>query len=177
MIREFSLILALRSPWPARWTAEDDYPLRSRNGHASTTQIGPPVRTVMQARVRFAETDAAGIVHYAQYLRYLEAGRAEALRAAGLSSEMIATCLLQARLDDVVIRYRAPAHFDEVLEIHAWVLDVSGSAFRFAYEIHRPADQVLIATSETHHTWTEPTASANPRLADWLLSALDQLRG
>lgn len=160
-----------------RGTAEDDYSPRSGDGHARTTQIGAPVRTVIQARVRFAETDAAGIVHYAQYLRYLEAGRAEALRATGLSSDMIATCLVQARLDDVVIRYRAPAHFDELLEIHSWVLDVSGSAFRFAYEIHRAADQALIATSETRHTWIEPTPSANQRPPDWLLSAFDQLLG
>ncbi len=127
--------------------------------------------------MRFADTDAAGIVHYARYLAYLETGRTEALRAAGLSSEMIAACGVQARLVQAVVRYRAPARFDDLLDVHTWVLDVSDSQFRFAYELHRPLDQVLIATGETVHAWTGPESSASGQSPAWLLAALRQLRG
>jgi acyl-CoA thioester hydrolase len=118
----------------------------------------------MQMRVRYAETDAAGIVHYARYLGYLKAARAEALRAAGLSSEMIATYSLHAWLLQAVIRYRASAKFDDLLDVHARVLDVSEPQFRFAYEIQRPGDQVVIATSETRPglTHNRPLASTSP---------------
>ena len=134
------------------------------------------MRRKTQTRVRFAETDAAGIVHYAQYLGYLEAGRAEALRAVGFSSEMIADCGIHGRLLEAEIRYRAPAHFDELLEIQAWIVEVSDSNFRFGYEIQRPADQALVATAETLHEWTDDSASGSARLPERLLTALDQLR-
>jgi acyl-CoA thioester hydrolase len=126
--------------------------------------------------VRFAETDAAGIVHYAQYLAYFEAGRADALRSAGVSSEMIASCSLHARLLEAVMRYRAPARFDDLLDIYAWVVEASDSRFRFAYEIQRGPDQVVIATGETQHEWTDPNQSPHG-VPHWLLAALHQLRG
>jgi acyl-CoA thioester hydrolase len=128
-------------------------------------------------RVRFAETDAAGIVHYAQYMGYLEAGRSEALRGVGVSSEIIAECSAHARILEAVIRYRAPAHFDELLEVHTWVADVFDSHFRFSYEIQRAGDQVLIATAETLHRWTDAELDSVVHPPALLLAALDQLRG
>ena len=133
------------------------------------------MRSMTQTRVRFAETDAAGIVHYAQYLGYLEAGRAEALRSAGLTSANVATCTLSARLVDAVIRYRATARFDDLLEVHAWVTEVADPQFRFGYEIQRASDQGLIATAETLHTWAEPNPGTSRQLPPWLLIALDRL--
>jgi acyl-CoA thioester hydrolase len=129
-----------------------------------------------QARVRFAETDAAGIVHYAQYLAYFEAGRADALRSAGLSSEMIVACSLHARLLEADLRYRAPARFDDLLDIYTWVVEASGSRFRFACEILRVLDRVVIATGETLHEWTDPNQACDS-VPHWLFAALDQLRG
>ena len=134
------------------------------------------MRTKSQIRVRYADTDAAGIVHYAKYLAYVEAARAEALRTAGLSSAMIGTYSMHTKLLQAIMRYRAPAHFDDLLDVHAWVLHVSESQFRFAYEIQRPADQVHIATIETLHTWNDPQSQVGVNSPDWLRMALSQLR-
>jgi acyl-CoA thioester hydrolase len=126
--------------------------------------------------VRYADTDAAGIVHYARYLGYLEAAGAEALRTVGLSSEMIVTYRVHTSLLQVIMRYRAPAHFDDLLDVHTWVVDVSESQFRFGHEIQRAADQVLIATSQTVHTWNHPQSPVGVNSPDWLRAALNQLR-
>ena len=134
------------------------------------------VRTKTEVRVRYADTDAAGIVHYARYLGFLEAARAEALRTAGLSSEMIVAYSMHTRVLHAVLRYRAPARFDDLLDVHAWVLDVGDSQFRFAYEIQRAADEVLIATSETVHAWTDPQSGIGVNSPDWFRAALGQLR-
>jgi acyl-CoA thioesterase FadM len=75
-----------------------------------------------------------------------------------------------------VIRYRASARFDDPLDVNAWVLEVSEPQFRFAYEIQRHADQVVIATSETVHTWTDPESDTGVHFPDWLRAALHQLR-
>ena len=135
------------------------------------------MRSVTQVRVRFAETDAAGIVHYAQYLNYLDAGRAAALRSTGLSSDWVAQCSIHARLLQAAIQYRSAAHFDEVLDVYTWLSDWVAVEFRFAYEIRRAADQVLVASAKTLHGWLDPTIPTGAPPPVWLRNALEQLRG
>ena len=77
---------------------------------------------------------------------------------------------------EATIRYRAPAMFDEVLVVQAKVVDVASARFRFAYEIRRAADQILIATGETLHAWTGADSSHTDDLPDWFRTALEQLR-
>jgi acyl-CoA thioester hydrolase len=134
------------------------------------------VRLTTHLRVRFADTDAAGIVHYAHYLAFFETGRAEAFRQLGLSQARLVACELQAPVLEATLRYRTPARFDEVLSVQVWVAELTDVRFRFGYEIHRATDQALVATGETLHAWTEPVSepAATP---EWLRAALVQLSG
>jgi acyl-CoA thioester hydrolase len=129
------------------------------------------VRSTTQLRVRFADTDAAGIVYYATYLAYLEAGRAESLRRLGLEQQDVVAFALRAPLLEASIRYRASARFDDLLEVETWVSELGDAGVGFAYELRRPADGVVIATARTLHRWTEP-APPPPRLR----AALEHLR-
>src|SRR5205807_2193637 len=82
-------------------------------------------------RVRFAETDAQGVVHNSVFLvwfevariAYLEefAGGYPALRAQGLESFVL----------ESHVRYRQPAHFDDRLRINARIGELRGARFRF----------------------------------------------
>jgi acyl-CoA thioester hydrolase len=66
-------------------------------------------------RVYYEDTDLAGIVYYANYLRFLERGRSEMVREAGISQlEMKAQgpCLRRARVE---ADYLKPAHFEDEL--------------------------------------------------------------
>jgi len=74
----------------------------------------------MQRRVEFADTDTAGILHFASYYRYMEEAEHAFFRSLGLS-------VMQKQADGSVIgwprvsascTYEAPAHFEDVLEIH-----------------------------------------------------------
>jgi acyl-CoA thioester hydrolase len=134
------------------------------------------VLSATQLRVRFADTDAAGIVHYARYLAFFEAGRAEAIRQLNLPRARVATFALRAPVLEATIRYRAPARFDDVLVVQAWVAEIAGPRFRFAYEIHHVGDQVLIATGETLHAWTDVGLSHPIDPPNWLRTALEQIR-
>ena len=135
------------------------------------------MRSTTQVRVRFADTDAAGIVHYAHYLAFLEAGRAEALRQLGLPQARIAACELQAPVLEAVLRYRAPARFDDVLMIQTWVAELDGARFRFRYEIRHAENQALVAASETLHAWTDASSAEAVEPPEWLRAALEQLSG
>jgi acyl-CoA thioester hydrolase len=124
-------------------------------------------------RVRYADTDAAGIVHYARYLAYLEVARAEALRALGVAPEAVAAFSVAARVLEAKLHYRAPARFDDLLDVGARVTKVSDTRFHWAYEIRRNSDQQMVLTAETEHCWSDggpsPRASSIP---PWVRDAL-----
>ena len=134
------------------------------------------LRQTTQVRVRYADTDAAGIVHYAKYLANLEAARAEALRAVGLDRESVAAFLLKAPVQEARLQYRSPARFDELLDVTAWVINVSDALCRWQYEVLRHADGDVVLTAETDHRWSDsPRAVQGPSTQLEISRALAQL--
>lgn len=89
-------------------------------------------------RVLYIDTDAARVVHHATYLRYFEAARIEFLRSTGWD---YAGWLEREKLGLPVaenwVKYRAPAYFDDLLEVDTWVWQGTRAALRFQYEIRR----------------------------------------
>lgn len=75
-------------------------------------------RGVHVQRVRYADTDKAAVVHHAAYLSFLEAGRIEFFRDSGFD---YATFERETGTGmpvvECTLRYRAPARFDDVLEV------------------------------------------------------------
>ncbi|MEW6252729.1 MAG: thioesterase family protein [Planctomycetota bacterium] len=77
----------------------------------------PLVSCDIQIRVRYAEVDAMGYLHHAQYFVYFEQGRTELLRLNGIryrDMEERGIFYVVARLE---CRYRAPARYDDVLTL------------------------------------------------------------
>jgi acyl-CoA thioester hydrolase len=108
-----------------------------------------------EIRVRYAETDKMGIVHHANYLVWFEAGRSELCRSRGFSyKEMEAGGLLML-VAESYLRYKAPAHYEDILIIRTKVSEVRSRSIRFIYEVYRPEDDVLIAEGETLHLVTD----------------------
>jgi acyl-CoA thioester hydrolase len=134
------------------------------------------VRQTFQLRVRYADTDAAGIVHYARYLGYLEVARAEALRSAGLTRKSVASFLLAAPVLNAKLQYRAPARFDDLLDVAAWVTKVLDEEFHWVYEIRKNADQGLVLVGETVHWWSDGEGSPRrSNVPSWVRDVLQRL--
>ncbi len=69
-------------------------------------------------RVYYEDTDLAGIVYYANYLKFIERGRSEWVRALGLDqAAMKAAGEGVFAVRRVVADYRAPAQFDDLLDV------------------------------------------------------------
>jgi len=69
-------------------------------------------------RVYYEDTDAGGIVYYANYLKYLERARTEWLRMLGFEQDQLrADFDIVFAVRAVEIQYKKPAHFNEMLEI------------------------------------------------------------
>lgn len=98
-------------------------------------------------RVRFGDTDAAGVVYYATYQRFFEAGRAEMLRAAGLPGSEIFKRGLLLPVIECWARFHKPAHYDDKLEIISWIHEVGPSSVLFGTRVDR--GETIIAEAGT----------------------------
>ena len=72
-------------------------------------------------RVRYAETDAMGIVHHANYLVWFEAGRGDYFRHLGVSYEEVEERGYLLPLSEAYVRYAAPAHYGEMILVRTWI--------------------------------------------------------
>ncbi len=80
---------------------------------------------VLPLRVYYEDTDAAGIVYYANYLKFTERARADMLRLAGITQrELLANDGLAFTVRRCEVDYLAPARLDDELEVHTRVLKV-----------------------------------------------------
>lgn len=102
-------------------------------------------------RVRYADTDAMGVVYYANYLAYFEVGRVELLRAAEADYRGIEAGGVVAAVTRADCRYLAPARFDDLLAICARVASIGRATMRFEYEIRREPEGTLLAHGYTEH--------------------------
>jgi len=100
--------------------------------------------------VRYAETDAQGVVHHANYLTWFEEGRSEFLRQQGCYySEMerdgFFVIVAQATVD-----YRAPSYYEDRITIATTLVKGRGRILEFTYEATNQ-DGVLVAEGRTRH--------------------------
>ncbi len=101
-------------------------------------------------RVIYGDTDQMGIVYYANYLRYFEAGRNEFIRAKGLRyRDFEAQYRLMLPVVEAQVTYRAPARYDDLIAVETALCDVKRASARFEYRIVRGGD--LVATGHTVH--------------------------
>lgn len=108
-------------------------------------------------RVYYGDTDMAGIVYYANYLRWFEAGRYELLHAVGLSYSVLQDAGRTLPVIDARCSYRSPARYEDELELETRVDQIKNVSLRISYRLVRVADGVLIATGETGHACVDAT--------------------
>jgi len=98
---------------------------------------------VLPVRVYYEDTDAAGIVYYANYLKYAERARTEMLRTIGVE---------QGRLRDEPgmvfvmregeVKYRRPARLDDALMVETALIELGAASVRMRQVIRRASEEV-----------------------------------
>ncbi len=105
-------------------------------------------------RVYYEDTDAGGIVYHANYLRFAERGRTEALRDLGVPhAEMSALHGLFFMVRRIKVDYLAPARLDDSLVVETTTLAVGGATVELRQDVVRAkgaesGDEVLLARIE-----------------------------
>ncbi len=101
---------------------------------------------VLPVRVYYEDTDAAGIVYYANYLKFAERARTEMLRSAGLDHPQLwAGDGIGFVVRQCLIDYLAPARLDDRLMVHTWIEAVAGASLAMAQVVRRDDEEADLA--------------------------------
>lgn len=123
-------------------------------------------------RVRYAETDQAGIVYHSNYLIWFEVGRVELCRDHGFNyRDMEREADAMMSVTKAQVTYRQPARYDDVILVRTRLAEMRSRALRFVYEVRRAADHALLAEGETAHIVINAAGRARsipPQYADLL---------
>jgi len=111
----------------------------------------PGLESTSRIRVRYAETDAMGVVYYANYLLWFEVGRTDLLRGAGWSYRELEADGYMLPVLEAHCEYRQPARYDDELDVKTTGALVSPVRVKFVYDVVRLADDVQLATGFTVH--------------------------
>ena len=105
-------------------------------------------------KIYYEDTDAGGVVYYANYLKFLERARSEAIYSLGLSNKEI---LEKEGVIIIVkscnIEYKKPAKFEDEIEIFSNIIEVKNSSFKMhqvikrKFDIISKADVVLVTVN------------------------------
>ena len=107
--------------------------------------------TSINLPVRFAETDAMGVVHHSVYIIWFEAGRVALLEAAGIPYAEVAAGGNHFAVTAVQVEYRASARFGDVVRVTSYLESVRSRQVKFRYEVHTIADNNFLASGSTEH--------------------------
>lgn len=93
---------------------------------------------VWPVRVYWEDTDAGGVVYYANYLKFCERARSEWLRSLGLDQQAMAVRdQVLFVVSSAQVRYIAPARLDDLLEVSVIIAQAGGASLDLLQEVRR----------------------------------------
>lgn len=114
-----------------------------------------PVIIESNFHVRYAETDAMGVVHHAAYLVYFEEARSHYMRELGSDYANIESDGFRLPVSEVGLRYVGSLRYGDRVIIRTWVEENKSRRIRFAYEVCKEGDETVLVTGFTQHIWTD----------------------
>ncbi len=152
--------LSRRAATALRVSRDLDQPYRG--GFAASKRGGREHRFALT--VYFEDTDTAGIVYYANYLKFMERARSDMLRCAGIDQ--------QAELDssgsayavaEVAIKYRKPARLGDDLVIVSTIETVRAASVTINQRVMRGAEDIAFATVTAAFLTADQRPQRQPR--------------
>jgi acyl-CoA thioester hydrolase len=129
-------------------------------------------------RVYWEDTDAGGIVYYANYLKYFERARSDWLRSAGIvQSDVKEQGMGMFVVNEVQLKYHNPARLDDLLRVSAAVVQLRGASITMAQEawrIHPKTGEKtqLLVIGQVSAAWVDPVQMKPARIPTSLREAL-----
>lgn len=131
---------------------------------------------VFPVRVYYEDTDALGIVYYANYFKFAERARTEMLRELGFprsgSDGTVSFTVRRCAAD-----YIKPAHLDDALEVHTKILSVGGASVSADQTVKREGDDIARLEVRLACLGAEGRAARMPAALRQALSKFSERKG
>jgi len=124
-------------------------------------------------RTRYGECDAQKVVFNARYAEYVDLATIEFLRGIGFS-EALVNGTLDYQVVRLAIEWKAPARFDQVLEISVFAKQLGHTSFTVAMEFRIAGSAAVIATAETVYVMVDPQTLQKTPLSAEFRAALER---
>jgi acyl-CoA thioester hydrolase len=124
-------------------------------------------------RVRYAETDAMGVVYHANYLVWFEVGRGEYFRALGQDYGQWEQRGYLLPVSEAYARFHAPARFGDLVTVRTRVEQIRSRGLTLGYEVVHADSQQRLASGWTRHICTDGEGQAC-RLPPEMLSGVEK---
>jgi acyl-CoA thioester hydrolase len=124
-------------------------------------------------RVRYQECDAQHVVFNARYGDYIDLACFEFLRAALPSPRDVFDGTFEIQTVRQVVDWKAPARFDDVLEISVWANRIGTTSFTLSFELRRASEGALLVTSETVYVHVDPKSFSKREIEPRMRTALE----
>jgi acyl-CoA thioester hydrolase len=128
-------------------------------------------------RVRFAETDLQAIVFNGNYLTYYDVAWTEYFRAVGFRWQDLITTGAETVLARTTLEFKAPARFDDLLEIYTRVSRIGNTSITFEFEIYREGEAQLINAASSLYVCVDPQTLNSVRVPEALRARLSEFEG
>ena len=111
------------------------------------------MKFIWPVRVYYEDTDSGGVVYYANYLKFMERARTEWLRSLGLEQDQLLEQFgVLFAVSTVALDYRAPAHFNDALQVSVTPQKIGRASLVFSQQVMRdgvdPAQRQLLCEGE-----------------------------
>jgi acyl-CoA thioester hydrolase len=113
-----------------------------------------PAKARCQITVRYYECDPLGHVNHAMYVHYFETGRLQAMAAVGLPFSDVLQQGYTVVASDIYVQYKAPAFFDDHLEVQSYITHFRGARMTWQQELYRQTSGELLALAEVNGAFT-----------------------
>ncbi|MGA0533404.1 tol-pal system-associated acyl-CoA thioesterase [Hansschlegelia sp. KR7-227] len=104
------------------------------------------VRHVLTLRIYYEDTDFSGVVYHASYLRFMERGRTEILRAIDFDHRRLAETVAEGFVvRSLTIDYLRPARMDDVIAVTTWAESVKAASLTLVQTVTRDGETLASA--------------------------------
>lgn len=127
---------------------------------------------VHRLRVRYAECDAQGVVFNAHYLAFLDHGLTELWREAFGGYAAMTERGVDVVVAESHLRFRAPARFDEELDVALAVGHLGTTSMTLENAITRAGDGTGVLQAQMRYVWIETGSGAKTPIPEWARDGL-----
>ncbi len=105
--------------------------------------------------VRYAETDAMGIVYHSHYIVWFEVGRGDYMRQRGWEYAELEAQGYYLPVSELDARFLAPARYGDLVTVKTWLEELRSRKITFAYEVVKDSTGEVLAVGHTKHICTD----------------------